>query len=91
MLRYAIKVKNRYITFNVPQSQCEDCRFISKHPIDECPKCHSNKISYWTRIIGYLRPIDSWGNDRQIEGKKRIFKDGNDKNIKCLDDYRDEG
>ena len=91
LLRYAIKTKDRYITFNVPQSQCEDCRYISKHPIDECPNCHSKNISYWTRIIGYLRPVESWGSDRQTEGMKRIFKDGNDKNIKCLDEWRDEG
>lgn len=91
LLRYAIKVKNRYITFNVPQSQCDDCGFISKHPIDECPKCKSKRISYWTRIIGYLRPTQSWGSDRQIEGMKRIFKDGNNRNTKCLDEYRDEG
>lgn len=84
LLRYAIKTKDRYITFNVPQSQCEDCRFISKHPIDICPKCGSKHISYWTRIIGYLRPVESWGSDRQAEGMKRIYKDANDKNMKCL-------
>lgn len=84
LLRYAIKTKDRYITFNVPQSQCEDCRFISKHPIDECPKCHSKNISYWTRIIGYLRPVESWGSDRQAEGMKRIYKDADNKNRTCL-------
>ena len=84
LLRYAIKTKDRYITFNVPQSQCEDCRFISKHPIDVCPKCSSKKISYWTRIIGYLRPVESWGSDRQAEGMKRIYKDADNKNRTCL-------
>lgn len=91
LLRYTIKTKDRYITFNVPQSQCEDCRFISKHPIDVCPKCGSKHISYWTRIIGYLRPVESWGSDRQIEGMKRIYKDANDKNTKCLMESADEG
>ena len=91
LLRYAIRKKDRYITFNVPQSQCEDCRYISKHPIDECPNCHSKHISYWTRIIGYLRPVESWGSDRQIEGMKRIYKDANDKNTKCLMEPADEG
>lgn len=91
LLRYAIKTKDRYITFNVPQSQCEDCRFISKHPIDVCPKCGSKNISYWTRIIGYLRPVEAWGSDRQAEGMKRIYKDANDKNTKCLMEPADEG
>lgn len=86
LLRYAIKTKDRYITFNVPQSQCEDCRFISKHPIDVCPKCGSKKISYWTRIIGYLRPVESWGSDRQAEGMKRIYKDAEDNNKMCLNE-----
>lgn len=52
LLEYAVKVGNSYITFNVPQTQCDDCGFIAKHPFDVCPKCGSKNTTQWTRIIG---------------------------------------
>lgn len=73
LLEYAVKVGNSYITFNIPQTQCDDCGFIAKHPFDVCPKCGSKNVTQWTRIIGYLRPIKSWSKARQIEGKHRMF------------------
>jgi ribonucleoside-triphosphate reductase len=73
LLEYAVKVGNSYITFNVPQTQCNECGFIAKHPFEVCPKCGSNKVTQWTRIIGYLRPIDAWSEARQEEGAHRMF------------------
>lgn len=73
LLEYAVKVGNSYITFNVPQTQCDDCGFIAKHPFDVCPKCGSHKVTQWTRIIGYLRPVKSWSEARQKEGSNRMF------------------
>jgi ribonucleoside-triphosphate reductase len=73
LLEYAVKVGNSYITFNVPQTQCDDCGFIAKHPFDTCPHCGSKKVTQWTRIIGYLRPIKAWSEARQNEGANRMF------------------
>ena len=73
LLKYAVQVGNNYITFNVPQTQCDDCGFIAKHPFDVCPKCGSTHFTQWTRIIGYLRPTKTWSKERQIEGKNRMF------------------
>ena len=73
LLEYAVQVGNSYITFNVPQTQCDDCGFIAKHPFYECPKCGSTKTTKWTRIIGYLRPVKAWSEARQQEGSHRMF------------------
>jgi ribonucleoside-triphosphate reductase len=73
LLEYAVQVGNSYITFNVPQTQCDDCGFIAKHPFDKCPECGSEKVTQWTRIIGYLRPIKAWSEARQKEGSNRYF------------------
>lgn len=78
LLEYAVQVGNSYITFNVPQTQCDDCGFIAKHPFDVCPKCGSKHTTQWTRIIGYLRPVKTWSKDRQIEGKNRMFAKAKD-------------
>lgn len=62
-----------YFTFNIPCSECKDCGHIVNAPIKECPKCHSNNIDWWVRIIGFLRPISSYSKDRQIEASKRVY------------------
>ena len=73
LLEYAVQVGNNYLTFNVPQTQCDNCGFIAKHPFSVCPKCGSDKTTMWTRIIGYLRPIKAWSDARQVEGSHRMF------------------
>ena len=73
LIDYAIKEGTSYFTFNIPNSMCEDCGYITKHPIVECPKCHSKNISQYTKIIGYLRPIKLFSIDRQIEAGTRVY------------------
>lgn len=73
LLEHAVKSGNNYITFNIPQTQCDSCNYIAKHPFGKCPKCNSTKVTMWTRIIGYLRPVKSWSTERQLEGSKRTF------------------
>ena len=65
-----------YFTFNIPMSECKDCGHTVNSPINNCPKCNSTNIKYWTRIIGYLTAVDNWSNARQIEQKKRVYSDG---------------
>ena len=52
LLEFAVKEGTNYFTFNIPNSKCEDCGYITKHPITECPKCHSKDITQYTRVIG---------------------------------------
>ena len=73
LIDFAIANGTNYFTFNIPNSKCDDCGYITKHPITECPKCHSHNITQYTRVIGYLRPIKSFGKDRQIEASKRVY------------------
>lgn len=73
LIEYAIKVGCSYFTFNIPNSECKDCGNIEKIPIEECPVCGSKNISQWTRIIGYLRPIENFDKYRQIEAKRRVY------------------
>lgn len=75
LIDFAIANGTNYFTFNIPNSKCDDCGYITKHPITECPKCHSKNITQYTRVIGYLRPIKSFGKDRQIEAGKRVYSE----------------
>lgn len=73
LIDFAIEQGTNYFTFNIPNSKCEDCGHIVKAPIKACPKCGSEHITQYTRIIGYLRPITAFGKDRKIEAEKRTY------------------
>ena len=74
IIKYAAENGCQYLTFNIPNSECEDCGFITKHPIDKCPKCGSTNISLWDRVIGYLSKKKNWSEGRRKE--KRIYGKG---------------
>jgi ribonucleoside-triphosphate reductase len=73
LIDFAIDNGTSYFTFNIPNSKCENCGHIVKAPIKVCPKCGSEHITWYTRIIGYLRPLTSFGKDRRIEAEKRTY------------------
>ena len=73
LLNYAGEVGCQYLTFNIPNSECSECNYITKHPIKQCPKCGSEKIYLYDRIIGYLTKIKNWSSGRQREQKTRIY------------------
>ena len=76
LIDYAIKEGTSYFTFNIPNTECLDCGHIEKIPVEKCPKCGSNNLTQWTRIIGYLRPIKCFDKYRQIEASTRIYSNG---------------
>ena len=83
IIDYAIKVGCSYFTFNIPNTKCDDCGFITKHNVDNCPKCNSDNLTKYTRIIGYLRPTKAFSKGRQIEEKQRTYTKPNDINEVC--------
>ena len=73
LMKVAAKNGCNYFTFNVRNSVCNECGYISKHTIHKCPKCGSTNIDYLTRVIGYLKRISSFSEARQIEATKRNY------------------
>lgn len=74
ILTYAAENGCQYLTFNIPNCQCEDCKYIAKQPFTVCPKCGSKNVSLWDRVIGYLTKISNWSEGRQIEQGLRDYK-----------------
>lgn len=74
VLEYAAQEGCSYLTFNIPNSECDQCGYITKHPIDKCPKCGSDRITAYDRVIGYLVPVKNWNSARQAEQKTRIYE-----------------
>lgn len=74
LIDFAIANGTSYFTFNIPNSECTNpkCHHIIKKPLDVCPKCGS-RMRQWTRIIGYLRPVENFDRYRQIEAGNRHY------------------
>ena len=74
IMKVAAAVGCNYFTFNVRNTVCNDCGYISKHTLDKCPHCGSTNIDWLTRVIGYLKRISSFAEPRQIEAGTRAYK-----------------
>ena len=75
LLNVAASVGCNYFTFNVKNTVCNDCGYISKHTLDKCPRCGSENLDYLTRVIGYLKRISSFSEARQKEAAIRAYAD----------------
>ena len=76
LLRAAIRTGCNYLTFNVPNTLCRSCGYISKHRLDKCPKCGSTDLDYATRVIGYLKLVSRFAEARQEEEGRRYYAKG---------------
>ncbi len=74
LIDFAIQQGTSYFTFNVPNSECSNpaCHHIIKTPVDVCPKCGA-PMRHWTRVIGFLRPVDDFDKYRHIEALNRYY------------------
>src|SRR5574344_34151 len=74
LIDYAIKVGCNYFTFNIPNSECTNdlCHYIVKQPLDTCPKCGA-RMRQFTRVIGFLRPIENFDRERYKEALTRVY------------------
>lgn len=73
LMKVAAKLGTNYFTFNVKNTVCNDCGYISKDTLDKCPKCGSTNLDYLTRIIGYLKRIKDFSEPRQVEAEHRYY------------------
>jgi len=82
LIDFAIANGTSYFTFNIPNSECTnaECGHIVKQPLHACPKCGS-PMRQWTRIIGYLRPVDNFDKYRKIEASTRHYSRADEKSL----------
>ena len=76
IMNYCAECGCSYLTWNIPNTICNDCDDIDKRYLKECPKCGSKNIDYATRIIGYLKRISNFSEARQKEAAKRFYAHG---------------
>lgn len=73
LLKVACTLGCNYFTFNIPNTICNECEFISKQRLYSCPNCGSNNVDFLTRVIGYLKRVSSFSVGRQKEEGIRYY------------------
>ena len=73
LLRVAAIEGCNYFTFNIPNTICNDCGHIDKRYLHECPVCKSKNVDYLTRVIGYMKRISNFSQERQKEAGRRYY------------------
>lgn len=73
LLRVAAIEGCNYFTFNIPNTVCNDCGHIDKRYLHECPVCKSKNVDYLTRVIGYMKRISNFSQERQKEAERRHY------------------
>ena len=65
MRRIAETFRLPYYTVTPTFSICPEHGYLSgEHPT--CPECHA-KTEVYSRIVGYLRPVEQWNDGKQSE------------------------
>lgn len=73
LLDIAAKIGCSYLTFNIPNTICNECGHISKHKQNKCEKCESTDFDYITRVIGYAKRVSKYSEARQKEARRRAY------------------
>lgn len=72
-LKYAAQCGCNYWCTNIPSTCCNDCGYIGKKKTEKCIKCGSKDVDYAVRVIGFLKKIKDFSEDRQKEASTRVY------------------
>lgn len=71
LLQLAAKMGVIYFAFNYVLSRCKNCSTITQGDIFKCPHCGSTNIEAFSRVVGFVTPVDNWHKERRSEFHKR--------------------
>ncbi|WOH37999.1 anaerobic ribonucleoside-triphosphate reductase [Thalassotalea fonticola] len=74
LFNVAAKTGCNYFCVNVKITICNECEHIDKRTLHYCDSCGSEDVDYGTRVIGYLKRVSSFSNDRQKEHGLRHYQ-----------------
>ncbi|MDG2392485.1 MAG: anaerobic ribonucleoside-triphosphate reductase, partial [Thalassotalea sp.] len=66
-----------YFCVNVKITICNACEHIDKRTLTSCSKCGTEDVDHGTRVIGYLKRVTSFSNERQKEQSLRHYHRNN--------------
>ena len=60
-----------YFAFTRDFTVCRNCRSLSSGIHQRCPRCKSENVEGYSRITGYLVPINAWNSGKLQELRER--------------------
>ncbi|RLF13123.1 MAG: anaerobic ribonucleoside-triphosphate reductase, partial [Thermoprotei archaeon] len=60
-----------YFAYTKDLTICEDCGDVSGGILDQCPRCNSPNVRYWSRVTGYYQEVSGWNEAKKKELKER--------------------
>ena len=72
IIDYAMSLNIPYLAINFPIDTCNDCGYQGVIP-DDCPVCHSDRITRLRRVTGYLSTdVSHFNQGKQAEVEDRV-------------------
>jgi len=75
LIEYSISVGCEHFAINYNFCRCANEHTTVAGPSEKCPMCSAPIVGQYTRVVGYIVPVESWNRGRQKEHKTRVFKD----------------
>ena len=73
LIDYAAKTENVYFAVNYMYSCCKNCGTIShSSDVKHCPKCGSEDLEKYTRVVGFVTPLSTWSSARLEEKRTQL-------------------
>jgi ribonucleoside-triphosphate reductase len=63
------KYRLPYFSITPTFSVCPECGYLDGE-VETCPKCES-RCEIYSRVVGYLRPVQQWNKGKQAEFRNR--------------------
>ena len=73
LIDYAAQTENVYFAVNYMYSCCKSCGTIShSSDVKHCPKCGSDDMEKYTRVVGFVTPLSTWSTARLEEKRTQL-------------------
>lgn len=65
LIQKAVENNAEHFALNACYVECQECGQVHKGKFDKCPDCGSDKLNFFSRIIGYFSKVNNWSKDRR--------------------------
>jgi ribonucleoside-triphosphate reductase len=79
LIKDSVKYGMAHFALNSVYTECTECHKVHKGNFKNCPNCNSDKLSHYTRVIGYFSRVENWNKTRRendFPNRKFLDADG---------------